>query len=84
MRLVKQVLRLFPAFNYFIRQLSLIKWMGVGILTQLVVNACQGDAVLAAKGLPERRSTSFIKVSGRMRNDTFKRSTFSFTVVISA
>ena len=40
-RLVKQVLRLFPAFNYFIRQLSLIKWMGVAILTQLVVNACQ-------------------------------------------
>ena len=64
--------------------------MGVAILTQLVVNACrrklsQGDAVLAAKGLLERRSTSFIKVSGRVRNDTFKtRLTFSFTVVISA
>ena len=40
-RLVKQVLRLFPAFNYFIRQLPLIKWMGVAILTQLIVNACQ-------------------------------------------
>ena len=40
-RLVKQVLRLFPAFNYFIRQLPSIKWMGVAILTQLVVNACQ-------------------------------------------
>ena len=40
-RLVKQVLRLFPAFNYFIRQLPSIKWMGVAILTQLVVNTCQ-------------------------------------------
>ena len=40
-RLVKQVLRLFPAFNYFIWQLPSIKWMGVAILTQLVVNACQ-------------------------------------------
>ena len=40
-RLVKQVLRLFPAFNYFIRHLPSIKWMGVAILTQHVVNACQ-------------------------------------------
>ena len=40
-RLVKQVLQLFPAFNYFIPQFPLIKWMGVAILTQLVVNACQ-------------------------------------------
>ena len=30
-QLVKQVLRLFPAFNYFIRHLPLIKWMGVAI-----------------------------------------------------
>ena len=28
-RLVKQVLRLFLAFNYFIRHSPLIKWMGV-------------------------------------------------------
>ena len=40
-RLVKQILRLFPAFNYFIRHLLSIKWMGVAILTQHVVNACQ-------------------------------------------
>ena len=40
-RLIKQVLRLFPAFNYFIQQLPLIKWMGVAILTQHIVNACQ-------------------------------------------
>ena len=32
-RLVKQVLRLFPAFNYFIRHLISIKWMAVAILT---------------------------------------------------
>ena len=40
-RLVKQVLRLLPAFNYFIRQLPSIKWMGLAILAQQVVNACQ-------------------------------------------
>ena len=40
-RLVKQVLRLFRAFNYFIQHLSSIKWMGMTILTQHVVNACQ-------------------------------------------
>ena len=40
-QLVKEVLRLFPAFNYFIRHLPLIKWIGVAILTQHVMNACQ-------------------------------------------
>ena len=40
-RLVKQVSRLLPAFNYFIRHLLSIKWMGVAILTQYVVNTCQ-------------------------------------------
>ena len=39
--LVKQVLWLLLAFNCFIWYLLLIKWMGVAILTQLVVNACQ-------------------------------------------
>ena len=43
----------------------------------------QGDALLATKGLSERRSTSFIKVNGRMRNDVFKRRlTFSVIVII--
>ena len=32
-RLVKQVLRLFPAFNYFMQHLPSIKLMGVAILT---------------------------------------------------
>ena len=41
LRLVKQVSQLFPAFNYFIRHLPSIKWMGVSILTQHDVNACQ-------------------------------------------
>ena len=62
--------------------------MGVAILTQQVVIACQrelGDAVLATKGLTERRSALFIKVSGQMSNDAFKRRpAFSFTVTISA
>ena len=40
---------------------------------------------VATKGLPERRSTSFIKVSGQMHNDAFKRRlAFSLAVVISA
>ena len=39
--LVKQVLRLFPAFSCFIWQLPSIKWMGVALLTQRVMNACQ-------------------------------------------
>ena len=40
-QLVKQVLQLFPAFNYFIRHLPSIKWMGVAILTQHIVKAYQ-------------------------------------------
>ena len=39
--LSKPVSRLFPAFNYFIWQLPLIKWMGVAILMQHIVNTCQ-------------------------------------------
>ena len=35
-RLVKQVLRLLPAFNYFIRHLPSIKCMGMAILSQHV------------------------------------------------
>ena len=43
----------------------------------------KNDTVLATKGLPERRSTSFLKVSGQMRSTTFKRGpAFSFTVII--
>ena len=40
-QLVKQVLRLFPASNYFIQHLPSIKWMGVAILTQHIMNTCQ-------------------------------------------
>ena len=40
-QLVKQVSWLFPAFYYFIWHLQSIKWMGVAILTQHVMNACQ-------------------------------------------
>ena len=39
----------------------------------------------ATKGLPERLSVSFIKVTGQMHNTIFKRKlTFSFTVIILA
>ena len=55
--------------------------MDAAILTQQIVNACQDDALLATKELPERRSTLFIKVSGRIRSDAFKRTAFSFTVI---
>ena len=33
----------------------------------------QSDVLLATKGLLERWSTLFIKVSGRMHNDAFKK-----------
>ena len=40
---------------------------------------------VATKGLLERQSVSFIKVSGQMHSDKFKRKpAFSFTVIISA
>ena len=62
-----------------------IKWTGMAILTQHVMNACQGGVVLATEGLRKRWSASFIKVSGRMCSDTFKRRpVFSFTAIISA
>ena len=50
--------------------------MGVAILTQHVMSTCQknkGDMLLTTKGLPERRIVSFIKVSGRMHINAFKR-----------
>ena len=90
-QLVKQVSWLFPAFNYsiyFIWHLPSGKWMGVSILTQHVVNTCQRKlrwriTTVATKELPERWSTSFIKVSKQMRSDAFKkRPAFSFTVII--
>ena len=41
--------------------------------------------VLATKGLPERRSATFIKVSGQMRSNAFKRRpAFGSIVTISA
>ena len=54
-RLVKQVLWLFPAFNYFIRHLPSIECMGVVILTQHVVNACQRK--LRWHGINYKRTT---------------------------
>ena len=50
--------------------------MGVALLTQHIMNACQRalrDAVLATEGLSEPQSASVIKVIGQMRSDTFKR-----------
>ena len=41
--LVKQVLWLFPLFSSFIWYLPLIKLMGLALVTQHVVNACQED-----------------------------------------
>ena len=53
--LVKQVLWLYPAFNYFIRHLPSIKWMGVTILTQHIVNAFQRK--LRWRGTSYKRTT---------------------------
>ena len=93
-RLVKQVLWLFPAFNYFIRHLPSIKWMGVAILTQHVVNACQRKLRWHGthyKGTTQKMERFIYKSEwanaslGQMRNNAFKRRpVFSFTVTISA
>ena len=64
-QLVKQVLWLLPAFNYFIRHLLSIKWIGMAILTQHIVNACQrkqGNTVLATNGLPKTEAFNFIVI----------------------
>ena len=55
MQLVKQVLRLSPAFNYFIWHLPSIEWMGVAILIQHVVNAYQRK--LKWRGTSYKRTT---------------------------
>ena len=85
--LVKQVSQSLPAFNYFIWHLPSIKWMGMAISTQHVVNACQRRP--RWRGTSHKRTTRktkhFIKVNGWMRSDAFKRRlTFSFTVIILA
>ena len=86
--LVKQILRLFPAFNYFIWHLPSIKWIGVTILIQHIVNACQRKLRWFGtnyKRTTRKRSTSLIKVSRQMHSDAFKRRhVFSFTVIILA
>ena len=84
-QLVKQASRLFSAFNYFtIMTLSVDKMDGhVHILTQHVVNACQRK--LRWSGATKGYRNSFIKVSGRMCSDIFKRRlTFNFIVTILA
>ena len=53
--LVKQVLRLFPAFSCFIWHLPSIKWIGVALLTQHVMNTCQNS--LRWQGTSYRRTT---------------------------
>ena len=54
-QLVKQVSRLFLTFNYFIWHLLSIKWMGMPILSQHVVNACQRK--LRWHGISYKRTT---------------------------
>ena len=76
MQLIKEVLQLFLAFNYFIWHFPLIKWMGMAILTQHIMNACQrklGWQCTSYKGLPKGWNALFIKVSGRMLSEAFKR-----------
>ena len=88
-RLVKQALRLFPAFNYFIRHFPSIKMDGRGHFNtarrERLPKKTKMTQYQLQKGLPERQSASFIKVSGQMLSDAFKRRlAFSFTVIISA
>ena len=75
--LVRQFWRLSPAFNYFIWHLPSIEWMGVAILTQHIVNVYQRKLRWrgTSKRTTKRRSASFIKVSGWMRNGLKQPST---------
>ena len=56
-----------------------MKWIGVALVTQHVVNACQedyGNAVLAIEGIldnSKRWNALVVKVSRRMCSDTFKK-----------
>ena len=87
-QLVKQVLQLFPAFSYFTRHLSSIKWKAVSILTQHAVNTCQRKLwwhSTSYKRTTQKTECFIYKSKGRMCNDAFKsRLAFSFTVIISA
>ena len=60
--------------------------MGVALVTMHVVKDFQRRVVLATEVPGSNGSNiSVIKVSGRMRSNTFKRRlAFSFTVIISA
>ena len=55
----------FPAFNYFIWHLPSIKWMGLAILTQHIVNACQKT--------PRWHGTSYKRTTGKMGHFIYKR-----------
>ena len=68
--------------------------MGVATVTQRVVHVkdVKFDAVLHRRrrinyltvATSQSRSASFIKVSGRVRSEKFKRLGFSFTVIVLA
>ena len=84
--LVKPILQLFSL-------LPSINWMGVALVTQRVMHATQkcqswcctnhGRRRINYLAVATRRSTSVIKVNGRMHSDEFKRRLdFSFTVII--
>ena len=72
-QLVKQISRLFPAFNYILYMtLAINKMNGCGHINTAVMNVCQRKLRWYGtnyKWLPERWSTSFIKVGGWMRSD---------------
>ena len=56
-----------------------------GDINRMPAKENKGDAILVTKGLPERQSISFIKVSEQMHSNVFKRRlAFSFTVTILA
>ena len=86
--LIKQVLQLFPAFSCFIWQLPSIKWMGVALVTQHILNACQRR--LKSRGTSYRRTTLktehfSYKGEREMCINAFKRTiSSSFTVIILA
>ena len=83
MQLVKQVLWLSPGFKLYMTH-AINRMDGRGrINTAHRECLSKKTTILVTKGLLERRSASFIKVSERMHSTVFKRKpAFGFIVII--
>ena len=89
--MVKQLSWLFPAFNlYDTFQVSIDKMNGCGHINSTCLEHLPKKTkvtryYVATKELLERQNASFIKVSGQMHSENFKRSpAFGFIGIILA